>query len=274
MKKTIYHFKEKFMEPQDREEECGKLYKTMDYDKFSKIHYNREVSYSHVKRLIESLKNNPDDLKSLPIMVNKDMEIIDGQHRLEAARKLGVPVYYTIDEHFKPSKIAILNTTQKRWLVEDFIKMWKDQGNEHYEKLSSLMEELEWPFRAFIVWIAADGASNAKLIKSGEFKYNLKPDTVRHIVFTSKVIKFVLDYGYKPKHSLFTSHFHRAMRDFLNSGIVDYDRFLNRLERVPYKFQPRISYQDWMSSFADIYNWDMKSRIHVNHGSSQSTVSL
>lgn len=68
---------------------------TTNYDKF-KIHpYGRKISKKHVNRLVDSISRE-NHLDSSPILVNLNFEIICGQHRLMAAKKLGVPIYYVV----------------------------------------------------------------------------------------------------------------------------------------------------------------------------------
>ena len=58
---------------------------TVRYDDFHILPGNREINQAHVLELIESFgKANLFDAH--PVVVNEKMEVIDGQHRLEAAR--------------------------------------------------------------------------------------------------------------------------------------------------------------------------------------------
>lgn len=71
------------------------ILKTKDYGSFKEINSNREVDQRHVRSLVAAIEQK-NLLHVNPIVCNADMEVIDGQHRLEAARALGVEIYYTL----------------------------------------------------------------------------------------------------------------------------------------------------------------------------------
>ncbi len=66
---------------------------TTDYSTFKFHPLNRPVNETHVKSLIESMKQ--DYLFTL-ITVNEKNEICDGQHRYYAIRELNLPLFYVV----------------------------------------------------------------------------------------------------------------------------------------------------------------------------------
>ena len=69
----------------------GKVHETLDYSIFKKLPGNRKVSLSHVKGLIKSMKKVVLDV---PIIVNEQMQIVNGQHVFQARKELGLPILY------------------------------------------------------------------------------------------------------------------------------------------------------------------------------------
>jgi hypothetical protein len=67
------------------------VYITTKYSQFKILSDNRDVNSLHVKRLVESFN---DMHLVCPIIVNENMEVIDGQHRLQASIETGLPIYY------------------------------------------------------------------------------------------------------------------------------------------------------------------------------------
>ena len=53
-------------------------------------------------------KNNL--LRVNPIIVDRKMNVIDGQHRLEACKILKEGIYYMLDDHISQADIAALTT--------------------------------------------------------------------------------------------------------------------------------------------------------------------
>jgi hypothetical protein len=67
------------------------IHKTTDYDQFKFLESQRNVT--RTSAVLESIKQkNMLDLK--PIICNKEKYVLDGQHRLLAAKQLRVPIYY------------------------------------------------------------------------------------------------------------------------------------------------------------------------------------
>ena len=67
---------------------------TDEYNIFTFAEGNRAINPAQVKNLIKSIENI--GLIPTPIVVNEKMQILDGQHRVEACRQLKMPVYYIV----------------------------------------------------------------------------------------------------------------------------------------------------------------------------------
>ena len=71
----------------------NKFFETTDYSKFKKTRGNRPVDEAHVQQLKKLIEEK--DLYD-PIRVNKNMEVIDGQHTLEARKQLDLKIPFII----------------------------------------------------------------------------------------------------------------------------------------------------------------------------------
>lgn len=91
-----------------------KYYFTQDYDKFVYNQKNRNINEAHVTALKRSIRKN-DLLFAQPILVNEKYEVIDGQHRLQAAMKLNRPIYYIIKKGLTIDDAITLNVSTKNW---------------------------------------------------------------------------------------------------------------------------------------------------------------
>lgn len=93
------------------------LKQTTDYTIF-KVGQNRQVKEKDVKRKLISIQ---EDGIQLPIVVNRRMEIVDGQHRFEALVRLDQPVPYLISNNWKNEyHTAVINNTQRTWSTENW----------------------------------------------------------------------------------------------------------------------------------------------------------
>ena len=66
----------------------------------------------------------------IPIIVNKEKQIVDGQHRFWALRKLGYTVPYIVSHSWKNDRHTIeINNTGKSWNAMDYANYAAESGN-------------------------------------------------------------------------------------------------------------------------------------------------
>lgn len=113
------------------------VFKTSDYSLFKFLDDNRDLNMLHVQRLVKSFEH-----KHLicPIIVNEKMEVIDGQHRLEASKAAGVPIFYIVVPGYSIQEVQILNVNQKNWTSIDFLHMYCERGKKAYLQLREFMD--------------------------------------------------------------------------------------------------------------------------------------
>ena len=97
----------------------NKFFETTDYTKFKKTRGNRPVDAAHVEQLKKLISDR--DLED-PIRVNKNMEVIDGQHTLEARKQLDLKIPYIIMDSEDPLDVARLNTGRKNWSMNELFR--------------------------------------------------------------------------------------------------------------------------------------------------------
>ena len=96
----------------------NKFFETTDYSKFKKARGNRPVDDAHVAQLKRLIAEK--DLYD-PIRVNQNMEVIDGQHTLQARKELDLVVPYIIIPSDDPLDVARLNTGRRNWSMEAYL---------------------------------------------------------------------------------------------------------------------------------------------------------
>lgn len=120
------------------------IQQTEDYGKFLTLAGNRDVNEVKVRHLVESIaKKNLLHLN--PIQVNERFEVIDGQHRLEAARRSGVAIYFIVANGLSIDDAILENSNHSGWQGKDYLKSWVDRGNEHYRVLQLFAEQYGLP---------------------------------------------------------------------------------------------------------------------------------
>lgn len=140
---------------------------TEDYDQFKEISSNREVDQKHVNRLVAAISAK-NLLHLNPIICNNKMEVIDGQHRLEAAKKLKIAVYYMVDDTITKKDIATINSNQKNWATMDYINYWSVEKATGFDKLSSFLSQHPLiPPSTALMMMSADGRRDVSGLRQG-----------------------------------------------------------------------------------------------------------
>lgn len=142
--------------------------KTTDYDQFKSITSNRDVNRLHVRKLSQSIKQR-NLLWAKPPLVNEKLEVIDGQHRLEACMMVKADFYYVIAKGLTKDDMAILNTNQKNWTAADFINYYTIEGKRDYIELSKLINKYE-DLKVSMLISFAGGGSQSGGVKQGTWK--------------------------------------------------------------------------------------------------------
>lgn len=151
---------------------------TLDYSLFHRIESNREINNPHLIKLKKSIQKK-NYLYLFPIIINKDMEIVDGQHRLHAAMDLKLPVFYMIDDKITKADIAMVNSNRKTWGPMDYIEYFAKEGNESYIKLLDIKSKYPIGISAAVTIISDNcgnnstgGGSASTMLKTGDINHN------------------------------------------------------------------------------------------------------
>jgi hypothetical protein len=111
--------------------------KTTSYEIFKNLKGNRPINELHVKRLMDSFKIS---YLISPIIVNSNNEVIDGQHRLEAAKRLSLPVYWIQTNGYGLKEVQTLNTNNKVWGKKEYLESYCELGLKPYLQVKEFMQ--------------------------------------------------------------------------------------------------------------------------------------
>ena len=152
------------------------IQKTNDYKKLSLHKKNRIINWPKVNKLAEAMKKNS-LLPIYPIIVNPKFEILDGQHRFEAAKIARVDIYYIVSSGcYDIENVAESNCFQKGWNIGDFIRYHTKDGKPEFVKLTVLADKYKiWPAQ---IANLHETEKNASKIKDGTFTFSNYEETV------------------------------------------------------------------------------------------------
>lgn len=148
------------------------IVKETDLTKFKTLAGNRSLNERHVADLANSIVENGYRSHE-PITVNKHMEVVDGQHRLEAAKLVGSSVTYVVadDAGNGVSDAVAMNVSRRNWTKPDYAASYAKSGNENYKNLLSLIKRHPKVYMSAILVAASPDPSRA--ITARDFRAGL-----------------------------------------------------------------------------------------------------
>lgn len=237
---------------------------TTDYDKFKFREDNRaSINQSHVRRLAESIKAR-NLLDQRPIAVNGDMEVIDGQHRLLAAKILGTPIYYVMNDELKASDIILMNISQP-WGQMDYLNYYCKNNYPDYMKLKKFMADNGITIKIALNITLGRSKGNYIKYKEGNYKFN-EEDFSRDISICWETIETIRKMnGYSNYTN--SARFWSALLILIKDANFNADRWRENIKRMSERFTAKARKEDYLRMFMDVHNWRNNNKVDlVNHG--------
>lgn len=221
---------------------------TTDYKQFKIMSGNRKIVKFHVENLGRSMALYPEIFKLKPILVNKHMEVIDGQHRLAAAKKLGVPVWYDKVDNAGANEAIIINNNQRNWSIDDYARSFAAFGKQPYKDFIKLHEEHPHIPVYTIMRYIGGANSNAPKFRVGEFE--------TPILEIGKVFLEQLDELSELAPRIVQTHPSRAMFQVFQTSGFNFDRLLSKMNQVnPVMLKLYGKTEEIIRAVEDIYNF-------------------
>ncbi len=160
--------------------------KTKNYEMFEYMDSNRKINAGLVERLVKSIKEIG-YIESRPIIVNEDMVVIDGQHRLEACKRLGIPVIYQVSNVDMSKAMIALNMNQQIWRLSDYIDSYATQGKKCYKYILDFENKYKLGISNSIIICLNDYSHRANDIRIGkEFTINPESNNIAKFIINCK----------------------------------------------------------------------------------------
>jgi hypothetical protein len=236
---------------------------TKNYEIFKTHASNRPIDKGNLRKIKGSIESK-NMLEFRPLIVNEKMEVIDGQHRLQAAKELDLPVYYTIDKASEIGDIILLNQNQKQWKIEDYLNYFISIGNEDYRKTNSFMIENQINLRMCIRLLFGVGSEALKAFRFGKVKYP-SPD---QLVIKKEILKkcesiFLILKEMKIDGGFFYSsvNFRTSLIDFIANPRVEFEVLKHKIKMDVSKVGKRQNCGDYYLMLKEIYNYKNRDEV-------------
>lgn len=224
---------------------------TKDYDIFKLRPDNRKIDPIHVKKLGESIfARNMLDLE--PILVNQKMEIIDGQHRLMAAKQLGIEIYYKIDNNMNPEDIIRLNIA-KNWGQSDYLNFYCQQGYTHYLKLKEFMDKNQLGLRLALNICIGKEQIPHKEFREGKFQFEKDFESAELDCVKETIRLIKKSNGFSPYTD--SIKFWGAMLKMIRQPNFEMAKWYANLPKMSDQFSIKATEKGYISVLARVYNY-------------------
>lgn len=260
------------------DEKVNIVYKTYNLTKFKSISGNRIPNLKHIKRLTDSFIN--DGVKCSPIIVNENFEVIDGQHRLNAAKGANTFIYYIVLNGYSLKDVHTLNLNQRNFNKWDYLVGYAEMGIESYIKLKKFIEKNKDFSFSDCVSMCSNISSHSSYNNSQQYRYEKGGKEIKKINAKSLFDKgtwrgkdFELAQTLADKiRSIkkYYANYNRGcfvgtMINLLLNPRFDFQEFMHKLKLQPTMLVDCAKRTQYRNLIEDIYNYKRRDKINLKY---------
>lgn len=253
--------------------EFTKVYKTYDLSIFKLLDGNRVPNIQHLKRLTDSIRSH--GMKCNPIIVNEKLEVIDGQHRLMAAKQTESFVYYIVIDGYSLNEVHTLNLNQKNWAKKDFMDGYANMGVQSYLKLKKFVEKNnDFSFTDCIQMcsnISGSISSVSSKHRSGSDKIHNLTEVFEEGTWVGRDFELAQDWANKIRmikpyyNRYYRGTFVGTMIMLLQNDNFDFNEFMHKVRLQPTVLVDCANREQCRTLIEDIYNYRSRNKVSLKY---------
>lgn len=229
-----------------------------NYQLFCRNKEQRPLNSRHVARIRESMRRHG-FRPSKPIQcyqLHGKLVVVDGHHRLEAAKELGIAVYYVVEDESAQLSMLDENVTVLKWSTRDTVEQWAKRGKRDYQRLLDYVDS-GIPLVEAASLLAGQSAGSHNVVpklSDGSFviKTTAHADAIVSIINLSATNK-----------TLCHRQFIQALSLCLWVSVFDVQLFKDRAARNLHMIPRCSNVDDFLTSIEDVYNFRSKHRVPI-----------
>ena len=236
------------------ENQTPEIKKTKNYELF-KIHIaNRKINKNHVENIKKSMQKK---FLISPITVNKNFEVIDGQHRLIASKDLGLPIYYFINNNYGIKEMQRLNAINKNWTPINYLNTGVALNNQNYIDFKRFKKKYGFSHAVSLTLLCNNNSkSEHDKFKEGTFKVKDYELACKY----AELIYLVSPYYEEFKRRIFVSAILFLLKN--KQDVFSMQEFIDKLKTKPNYLQHCVNTKQYLELIEEIYNY--RRRLKVN----------
>lgn len=235
------------------------ILQSKDYQRFHHINGNRTISSKKVKKIVDDVNNGLNLFPYCPVIVcevDGKLNIIDGQHRFEAAMSLDHPIHYVVAENISIRDIARMNNNTDKWKSSDFLQCYIKLGMSDYVTLKAFIEKYSINYAPALSLLANGsammGTGLADKFKNGEFKVNHYERATKIMDLTLKLFS---RYKFCRDRNLI-----EAVARLMDKDLWELDRMEEKLQKHPHMMDQCGNAKNYILLIEQIYNMSAQQR--------------
>lgn len=250
---------------QVQKKQVNVVYQTANLDQFVTIDGNRTPNPAHVKRLVDSI--NKHGVLCNPILVNEQMQVIDGQHRLLACRETNSEVFYIILPGYNLDEVHTLNLNQKNWTKKDYMFGYAGMGIQSYVKLAKFYAENNDFHFSDCISLCSNLSSASSLALSGKNSMQVFEEGT----WVARDMNLAQTWAtqlrqLKPHYGGYNrSGFVGVMVMMLQNPKFNFKEFLHKVSMQPGALRDCANREQYRNLIHDIYNWRSRNKVELRH---------
>jgi hypothetical protein len=233
------------------------VHTTTDYGLFKSIDGNRNLNLLHLNRLRKSMQERA--LFTI-ITVNERYEIIDGQHRFEVSKELGLPVHYVMCAGYGINEVHILNANSKTWNTDDYLQGYIKLGKQDYIQYEKFKSKYGFGHQECMQMLQGSMCSVGSKFHeffSGDFKIKSYKNAVE---FAERMVLIGNYYAGYQRRS-----FIQAMFILKNKPQFEFMEFLNKLRLNPSALTDCSTVSQYITLIEEIYNYRRRDKVNLRY---------
>jgi len=235
---------------------------TTDYSIFKKHPLNREVNKNHVRNLVKSMENK---LTFTLIKVDREMRIVDGQHRFEALRQLNKPINYVQDD-FTAIDMINENTNSKNWGMKNFVERYANEGVKAYKDILGLSKIHNLSLMIIIAVVRGITSHTSSIHAKTNFNQelingNFKFDENRIHIKLTKLNDVLNNFNLKVK----PRYFILAILRMQKHKNYNHEQMVHKAELFNYMYEKRNTVEGYLELLEEIYNYKNREKVSFKY---------
>jgi hypothetical protein len=240
-----------------KKREISKIYETTNYDLFAKRKDNRPINETNVLIIMQGIRKVG---QVQPISINNKGQIDDGQHRMEACKRLGIPVKYFMNNvNLATEDLAELQSAHAKWNMASYAHAFSD--NEDYRVYKEFSADYPEFSHSIILIMLSNSNSGSNIDMYDSFKKGkIIIKSYRKAVQLANTVRSFEPFflGYKKKS------FVLAILHIMNHDDFDMERMMRKLPKRCKSILDFSKSEDFVQVLQEIYNWKETKKVYFD----------